>query len=95
MSQLNGSAVHSHVSYPGNLTHRGNHDDGMTINCTVYITIVKTVLNKHFDSFFFVFRHVLLCLRSDSVLPAELPTVPSNTHTVPDKKTFGNGEREH
>lgn len=24
VSQLNGSAVHSNVSYPGNLTHRGN-----------------------------------------------------------------------
>lgn len=26
VAQSNGSAVHTNVSYPGNLTHRGNHD---------------------------------------------------------------------
>lgn len=85
--QSNGSTLHAHVSYPGNLTHRGK-----TAEADFKIGTFS-VPNENFTRCCFFCRHILLRLRSNPLLPAQLPTVAADTQTVPDEETFRAGER--
>lgn len=47
------------------------------------------MINYHVSLCFL--RHVLLCLCPNTLLPAQLSSVATNTQKVPDEKTFWNG----
>lgn len=81
MAQSNGSAVHARVSYPGNLTHRGNHDACMDIGSTVFKWNILMINNQMYCFF--------LCLQTCTTL--SVPRLSATSSTSRGHLEYANG----